>query len=111
MNDKYILDGTNPVPCDDMLQWGLWFQTADRRVAQDQLPDGVIVSTVFLGLDHRFVGDGPPLLFETMIFGGQHDGYQDRYATWTEAECGHRLALTIAQAASGGSGKSSGGVG
>ncbi len=29
-------------------------------------------------------------LFETMIFGGANDGYQERYATWDEAERGHK---------------------
>lgn len=50
------------------------------------------VSTVFLSLDHNW-GDGPPILFETMIFGGEHDGYQERYRTWEEAEEGHEIAL------------------
>ena len=54
-----------------------------------------MVSTVFLGLDHAFDG-GTPLLFETMIFGGEHDEYQERYATWDEAEAGHLVAgMTI----------------
>ena len=50
-------------------------------------PD-VSVSTVLLGLDHGF-GDGPPLIFETMIFGGEHAGDQWRYGTKEEAERGH----------------------
>lgn len=88
MSDKYILDGHTPVECDDVLTWGRWFETADRHVAQEER-DGVRVSTVFLGLDHRFGGDGPPILFETMIFGGPHDEDQNRYCTWEEAEAGH----------------------
>jgi hypothetical protein len=39
----------------------------DRVVARDELEDGTVVSTVFLGLDHQF-GDGPPLLYETLVF-------------------------------------------
>ena len=35
------------------------------------------VSTVFLGLDHQF-GKGPPILWETMVFGGKHNHDQDR---------------------------------
>jgi hypothetical protein len=52
----------------------------------------VEVSTVFLGLDHNFRDEGPPILFETMIFGETDDdpvGRQWRYATWAEAELGH----------------------
>ena len=47
------------------------------------------VSTVFLGLDHSF-GDTTPILFETLVFGGLKDGYMLRYATWEEAENGHK---------------------
>ena len=47
------------------------------------------VSTVFLGLDHRWEPDGPPVLYETMIFGGEHDGDMDRYCTRDAAEAGH----------------------
>lgn len=48
-----------------------------------------MVSTVFLGLDHQY-GDGPPLLFETMVFGGPLDHEMNRYSTWNEAEKGHQ---------------------
>lgn len=48
----------------------------------------VQVSTVFLHMDHSFNG-GPPLLFETMVFGGLHDNHQVRYTSWDEAEKGH----------------------
>lgn len=90
---NYILDGHVPVPCDDFLKWAEWLGTADRHVAKDLVARAVI-STVFLGLDHNFSG-GPPLLFETMIFGGKHDGYQDRYSTWDEAVAGHNRAVEM----------------
>lgn len=48
---------------------------------------GVRISTVFLGVDHGFNGD--PVLFETMIFGGEYDEHQTRYKTWDEAASGH----------------------
>jgi hypothetical protein len=48
------------------------------------------VSTVFLGFDHRLIGAGEPILFETMIFGGDHDCYQERYETEAQAVAGHR---------------------
>jgi hypothetical protein len=50
---------------------------------------------VFLGLDHQYGFNGPPVLFETMIFGGKHDDYQDRYLTWDEAEAGHERAVKM----------------
>jgi len=91
MNGKYKLEGHEPVPVDDLLEWGAWLQTADRHVALDIFGD-VRVSTVFLGLDHSF-GGGAPLLFETMVFGGPLDGEQERYHTWDEAEAGHKLMI------------------
>lgn len=56
------------------------------------------VSTVFLGLDHSFglAGDRLPLLWETMIFGGKHDGYVDRYSSRGAALKGHAKALELA---------------
>ena len=92
--DKYILVGHKAQQCEDWREWGQWFETADRRVAQETY-NGVRISTVFLGIDHDFRG-GPPLLFETMIFGGKHDQYQERYSTWEDAEDGHRVARAIA---------------
>lgn len=93
MSDKFILnDASEPVPCDDLLTWGKWMESRDaRRVGADTIGD-VRVSTVFLGLDHSF-GDGPPLLYETMIFGGEHDQWQERYSTRDEALAGHLAAV------------------
>lgn len=71
-------------------------QTANRRVREDLLAGGVRVSTVFLGLDHSY-GDGPPLLFETMVFGGPLDQEQDRCATWEDAEQMHEKLVVRAR--------------
>ena len=64
----------------------------------------VMVSTVWLGLDHSFrmlTPDAPPVIFETMIFGlDTADGeYQWRYATEEQALEGHAHAVTIAKTA------------
>jgi hypothetical protein len=86
---KFILDDqNNPVPCPDILEWGKFFQQKKRRrVARTKVGD-VLVSTVFLGLDHNW-GDGPPVLFETMVFDGDLDQEINRYPTWDEAVKGH----------------------
>ena len=39
-----------------------------KRVEETTLDNGVWISTVWLGLCHRFMGKGPPLIFETMVF-------------------------------------------
>jgi hypothetical protein len=94
MSDRYILEGKTPVLCNDLMAWARWFEKAERHVANETRGD-VQVSTVFLGLDHAF-GGSVPLLFETMIFGGKHDEYQDRCSTWDEAEQMHKRACELA---------------
>lgn len=98
MNDRYILDGHTPVQEPDLMKWSGWYEKANRRVRQSTATvklDGknvgeVRVSTVFLGLDHSF-GDGEPMLFETLVFGGPLDGEMDRCSTWEGAEKMHDL--------------------
>lgn len=93
----YILDGHTPVPITDLFAWGRWRETGDRTVARTQIDGPVEVSTVFLGIDHQW-GNGPPLLFETMIFcGDAAEDYQERYSTWAEAEAGHQRAVAWAR--------------
>ena len=102
----YVLVGRTAIAV-DMLSWAEGFEKRLRdgrtgtdpwRVARDEL-DGCGVSTVFLGIDHRFGGGGDPILFETMIFGGPLDGGQWRYATYDQAERGHAEAVTQASIA------------
>lgn len=64
------------------------------RIAKDTV-ENVLVSTVFLALDHSWKEGGPPILFETMIFGGKYDQYQDRYSTWDKAIQGHEIAVNL----------------
>jgi len=102
MSDKYILDGRDPVRCADAMARARWFEAYDRHVAKTDFGE-MLVSTVFLGLDRSF-GDGPPLLFETMIFGGpfDQDKYQERCSTWDEAEAQHAKAVEVARQLHGG---------
>ena len=90
-------DGKTPVPMEELNEAG-WKQ--DRTVQKDKVTaEGVdiTVSTMFLMIDHSWEDDGVPILFETMIFGGERDGYQERYATWDEAVEGHQKALDLVQ--------------
>lgn len=95
MSDWYVLIDRKPVALSvqDSSQWrdGGW------RVGLDTV-EGVKVSTVFLGLDHRFGDGGRPVLFETHVFGGAYDGCGDRYCTWEEAEAGHDKWVAKVQA-------------
>jgi hypothetical protein len=94
-NDFWILDEDNRVIAVDFSTWGEWFEENldKRRVAQDYIEGKnktIHVSTVFFGLDCRFYGNGPPLLFETMCFGPfDMDQEMRRYSTWGKAVEGH----------------------
>jgi hypothetical protein len=99
MIGRYILVGPErrtPARCvdDDIIAWAEWFETADRHVALTE-HELFRVSTVFLGLDHRFSGKGPPILFETMAFERGSSASLDcfRYATWEDAEIGHQAMV------------------
>lgn len=106
VSNYYILDGKTTVAA-TLREWTRWMEANHnkRRVAQDTV-DRYWISTVFLGLNHSW-GDGPPLLFETLVFdraetkviewpGGRvrefHPNIEDygrRWHTWEEAEAGH----------------------
>lgn len=95
MSNRWIEVEGRAVPADSqgmtLEEWGAWYENADRRVARDHIPPWD-VSTVFLGLDHSWLPNRPPMIYETMIF---HEyTHRDegcwRYSTREAAECGHR---------------------
>lgn len=88
MGNNYVLNADgDAVATDDLLKWARWFEKAERHLGKDTV-GGVTISTVFLGIDHSF-GQGPPLLWETMVFNGEHDEAQERYSTKEDALAGH----------------------
>ncbi len=90
---KAILSDGEVVPVDDILEWAGWYEDADRQVALTDF-DGGNISTVFMGLNYNF-GDGPPLWFETLVFGGEHNGEADHYSTLEEAMIGHERMVAL----------------
>lgn len=85
MSDWYRRDGSK---YEDFMEAARDFERMkNRRVAIWKSSD-VTVSTVFLSIDHQW-GDGPPLIFETMVFGGPLDSECERYSTEQEAIEGH----------------------
>jgi len=70
MKFYYVLDGKKPVEQPDFLKWGEWFEKADRTVAKTMVGN-MEISTVFLSLNHNHTREGPPILFETLVFGGE----------------------------------------
>ena len=78
------LDKT-PIKVGDTKEWADWRTKNNSVQFVDKLPEGVVVSTIFLGFDHSVVPGSPPVLWETMIGGGPHDRYQVRYSTYDDA--------------------------
>lgn len=83
--------------------WAVLFERKGKgdygRVASTPISD-MWVSTVWLGLNHSFWPDGPPLIFETMIFGRDFGGLWDiRYTTQEQARSGHGRACYLAMRA------------
>lgn len=88
-----------------MRQWGELKYSGDMqsdyaRIGWDEVPgedrdgESAHVSTVWLGIDHGIRrGDDPPVIFETLVFGGPQDGVMLRYCTEEQAEVGHKAVV------------------
>jgi hypothetical protein len=87
-----------PVDMKDPLRWhGDAVADSRRKIAADNVT-GYLVSTVFLVIDHAFDG-GPPVLWETMVFGsGPWDEWQDRYTSREAAVQGHARVVAALRA-------------
>jgi hypothetical protein len=89
LEDKKVVEAT-------LDEWSHWFEnnSSARVVSYTEFPESQ-VSTVFLGLDHRYsFSRNPPLVFETMVFDDYSDDiYMRRCSTWEEAEEMHEKAV------------------
>jgi len=93
----YILNENKEVVSigEDAMEWARQFEGTERRVDDTLIVEkyNTRISTVFLGLDHRFGTDQDqlPVVFETMTFSNNPDlnEYQERYCTYDEAVKGH----------------------
>lgn len=66
-----------------------------KTIAYTDISGGVYVSTIFLSCSSRKNALGMPLLFETMVLGGEHDEYTRKYATYDDAEKGHQETIEM----------------
>lgn len=89
---KYILDeNKNVVEETDLIKWAIWMEERGNMVIkQEELPDDIRVSTVFLGIDCSWGKGMSPRFFETMIFGGDRDEERTRTETYKEAIATHQ---------------------
>ena len=94
----YIVKDGQAVCEPDALTWAEWFTAADRLVARTMVGD-MRVQTDFVGIN-VYVSD-PPRVWETMIFGGRWDGYQERYSSELEARAGHEKAVALVESVEG----------
>lgn len=95
----YILNGHEAVPVPTIVEWIQWMATLPNQVVAQEMVGDLCVSTIFLGLDNRHIGNGPPLIFETMIFGPDRHldiKHQTRCSTWDEAVRQHAFAKDLA---------------
>lgn len=88
----------------EMAAWAHRMNDWEYKVIAKTATVGVEISTVWLGLDHQF-GDGPPLIFETMVFGGPLDQETVRYPTEDDARTGHdQMVMRVRRAVLGSGG-------
>ena len=74
----------------DPMAWARAMEDEGRIIAHDEI-DGVTFSTVFVGIDAAI--SGPPMVYETMVFGGPDNGWTARHATRGGARLGHAAAV------------------
>lgn len=108
MIEYYDRDGR---PLDRESAWALLVDYDYKRVDLTEVGP-YVVSTVWLGLDHRYMGEGPPLIFETMVFtnsawnADRADENREllleldcqRYSTLQQAQEGHRAMVLLVEA-------------
>ena len=90
----YILNENNKPIKVSGIEYAMWEKNPTKRIVKKDTIEDIRISTVFLGLDHAFKSD-TPILWETMIFGGEYDNYQERYTSYEDALIGHQKALDL----------------
>lgn len=95
-------------PIDDVMVWARLFEdTQYRFVGQTDVTseDGAKfrISSVWMGMNHAYHPNDPPLIFETMVFIDEPgaveldwaDHYMERYTTEAEALAGHKRIVDM----------------
>lgn len=91
LDGLYILDENHkPLAPKSIEQWSKWRKDDNNvQVALSTFSWGR-VSTIFLGKDYSSSPNQEAQLFETMVFGGEHNGKFWRYSTWEQAVIRHK---------------------
>lgn len=94
---KYWLNAEGePERATDLPAWTRWYASAVRHVADTMVGD-VRISTVFIGEDHSGGRRRHPVLWETLVLGGPHNGDVHHYASRGQAERGHLRIVNMIQ--------------
>lgn len=93
----YDINGT-PITVD---WWGELYGDKEYRIIGRDTVGKVLVSTVWIGINHAFMPTEPIKIFETMVFPGDNmvedDEFTARYSTLEEAQAGHaRIVAEVA---------------
>lgn len=89
-SDAWVQDVRGePARPETLEQWAESTASKRRQICLDEY-DGWSLSTVFLTVDHCFMGT-QPVLWETMLFPGCE--YQRRYTSHEDAVAGHLWCL------------------
>lgn len=85
----------------DMQTYGMLALDDSYKIVKQTERYNILVSTVWLGMDHSFRKGDPITIFETMIFtdGVENESafeYQERYTTEAQALEGHERACRMA---------------
>lgn len=91
----------NPIECETYEEWIEWEKTNQNllRVGATFFPGGVVI-TSFMGRNlamGEFKETGPPVVFETMVFGGPWSGLQKRSCTLESAKQAHQEVVDLLQ--------------
>jgi hypothetical protein len=97
--ERYVIRDGEPVLEPDFLIWARENWGSNDRVLAETIiiPDEVRVSTIFTGVNTDYQKTGPPMLWETMIFGGPLSMEQVRYRSPEAALAGHEAMVLRAK--------------
>lgn len=92
----YVLDEYLNIREATIEEWEEYYCDMEkRRIAFTRVSPRIMVSTVFLGLDHSFKEDTTPVLFESLVIGGKHSDDMLRYTSFDDAIKGHNELVAM----------------
>jgi hypothetical protein len=86
----YVIEGGAIRQARNLQEWADWLlENEEWDVAETELPGGIIVATIFHGIDNSPTQTGAPLVFNTRVYRGPRILDDRPAATRPEAETNH----------------------